>query len=156
MEQITAIVTGACLLSLAVGVVHMIRPSKAFEQQVRFLVSMLFIVCITKPFLTLEMPGFSSITDTAEAAVQCDTLADETQTQVLAATRMQTEHAVAQYLTANGITCTQVTAIMNIDGTGSISISEVSVMCSPPETAAALLQSVLGEGVTLHVAEASA
>ncbi len=155
MEQIRMIVTGACMLSLAVGIFHMIRPSKSFEQQVRFLVSLLFVACITKPFFDLELSPVSEVMDTAEVSAQSVELEAEKENQILAATGLQAQTAIVQFLSANGIPDAEVTACMHIDETGCISISEVSVMCSNAQNAASLLQSVLGEGVMLHVTEAA-
>ncbi len=156
MEQMKTVVIGACMLSLAVGLCHMIKPSRTFEKQVRFLVSMLFVICMVSPFLHLEFSDIPELLAEAEETEQSQALEEELQSQVLASTRTQTEAAIAQLLTAQGIACSEIAVTVHIDETGCISISEVSVTCDDEQKASESLRSALGEEVVLHVAEAAA
>ncbi len=154
MDQIRSIVTGACMLSLAVALVYMIKPSKNFQNQIRFLIAALFVLTMLAPFQEVDVSELSIMNRSSEAAPQTVAMDDALESELLSLTAEQTEAALLQSMTAQGIACSEIEASVHIAESGSISISEISVICSDTDAALELLRMLLGEEVTLNVTEA--
>ncbi len=154
MEQWNTVVIGACMLSIAIAIFHMIRPDQTFTRQIRFLVSLLFITSLAAPVLhlTTEAAGWNAHAEITENPHAND-LSKEMERQILT----QTEDYAAQALTAlledAGISCTEMDVTVHIDDMDSIYISEVSTVCGDYQNACRILQEQLGEDVTLSVTE---
>ncbi len=156
MDQIRSIVTGACMLSLAVALMYMIKPSKNFQNQIRFLVAALFVLTMIAPFQEVDLSEFSVMCSSTEVSAQAAAMDDTLEAELLSMTTEQTEAALLQSMTAQGIVCSEMEVSVHIAESGSISISEISVICSDTEAAYELLRMLLGEEVTLNVTEADA
>ncbi len=153
MEQIRTVILGACMLSIAVALCNMIRPSRIFERQVRFLISLLLVISITTPFLQIDYAdALEALTETAEPP-ETAVLEETLEAQLLEETALCSEAAVRSLLSQAGIACTEADVIVHIGDTGSIYISEVSVTCSDFRGASEILRENLGEEVILHVSE---
>lgn len=150
MEQLRASVTGVCMLSAAVGICTLILPGKALERQVRFLLSVLFLISIAVPLTQMELPDVSAAavpqTQAQEYAALDDAVLRETQT--------RTEAALRERLTAADIRCEALSAALYMGEDRCIYCSEVQAVCSDPDRAAAILREALGEEVSIRVAEA--
>ncbi len=153
MEEIKSVIFGACMLSLAVGVCNMVRPSRLFEKQVRFLISLLFVLCLSVPLLQIDYEGIAARLEHADALPEADSLTAAMEQQLLEETALCSEAAIRTLLEQNGIRCMQAQVSVHIDAAGSISISEVSVTCDDFRSASQLLRQQLGEGVKLCVEE---
>lgn len=153
MEQLRTIITAACMLSIAVGLCNVLKPSKLFERQVRFLISMLFAICLAAPILRIDWRAAPSELARTQMDVQAEQLTQEAQQLVLEETALQTESALRGILEDSGITCPELDVSIHIDDEQCIYISEVSAVCSNAPQAGELLRTNLGEEVTLHVTE---
>lgn len=153
MEQLRTIITAACMLSIAVGLCNILKPSKLFERQVRFLISLLFALCLAAPLLRIDWHAAPSELAAVQMEVRADQLRQDAQQLVLEETAARTENALCGILRNNGIVCPNLDAEIHIDDEQRIYISEVSAVCSDPAQAADLLRTNLGEEVTLHVTE---
>ncbi|MBQ9110750.1 MAG: hypothetical protein IJY06_05225 [Oscillospiraceae bacterium] len=153
MQQLKTIITAACMLSIAVGICNVLRPSKLFERQVRFLISLLFTLCLAAPLLRIDWHAPLPELAAGEMEMQADRLRQDAQQLILEETAVRTESALTKLLNENGIACQTVDVQVHIDDEQCIYISEVSTACSDPAQAAGLLRTNLGEEVTLHVTE---
>lgn len=155
MEQLKAVITAACLLSIAAGLCDLIRPDQQFRPQIRFLISLLFVIGLTSPLLHLDADLVLSDPLDVQQTVQEEKLADTAEALILEETARRTEDALRELLSQNGIACTEMEVSLHIDELQCISISEVRTECSDMQRGCALLEMQLGEGVTIHVAEAA-
>ncbi len=153
MEQLRTIITTACLLSIAVGLCSLLRPGRQFDKQLRFLISLLFVIGIAAPFLQIDWRMPPSAFAQIRQSEQTQMLAEETEQLILEETARKTESTLHAFLTENGIACSDLHVSIHIDETKRISISEVSTECSDRQRAYELLRTQLGEEVTLHVSE---
>lgn len=153
MEQLRTIITTACLLSIAVGLCSLLRPARQFDKQLRFLISLLFVIGIAAPFLRIDWRMPPSAFAQVQQSEQTQTLSEETEQLILTQTEQKTESTLQAFLTENGIVCSDLHVAVHIDETKRIYISEVSTECSDRQRACELLRTQLGEEVTLHVSE---
>lgn len=153
MEELRTVITAACMLSIAIGLCNMLRPSRQFEQQIRFLISLLFAVCLAGPLLRMDLTLAPPEADMVRTAIQAEQITDTAQELILTETAEKTEAALCARLAENGITCPELKAEIHIDDKQRIYISEISAVCSDTVRAGAILRSDLGEEVTLHVAQ---
>lgn len=153
MEQLRAAVLAVCMLSAAVGLITLIRPGRVLERQVRFLVSLLFVVSLTAPFLHMEVPSSLGELQAREAQAHADAITAEMEAQMLAQTQMLAADALQELLAAQGITCEEITVQAHIGENGSIYLSEVSVRCDDFAGASGVLTDALGEEVSIRVTE---
>ncbi len=153
MEQIKTIITAACLLSIAAGLCDMVRPDQQFRPQIRFLISLLFVIGLAAPLANLDADIILSGTSGMQETPQEERLSDTAQALILEETKRRTEEALCTILNQNGIACTEMEVSLHIDNAQCISISEVRTECSDMQAALALLEMQLGEGVSIHVTE---
>lgn len=153
MEQLKSVLTAACMLSLAIGLCNVIKPSRIFEKQVRFLISLLFVIGLASPLLQIDWQSSPLALAEDLQASQAEKLTQELQTQLLEETAVRTENALLEVLAADGVSCSELDVSVHIDDAQCIYISEVSVVCSDAEKANNILQASFGEEVTVHVTE---
>ncbi len=153
MEQLKTIITAACMLSIAVGLCHVLKPNKLFEQQVRFLISLLFVISLAAPLLQIDWQIRPSELAEMQDNAYTEQLTEEAANIVLHETETQAEAALQRMLAEKGIACSELTASAHIDEEQRIYISEVSAVCSHVQQTCEILRENLGEEVTLHVAE---
>lgn len=153
MEQMKSIITAACLLSIAAGICDLIRPDQQFRPQIRFLISLLFVIGIAAPLVHLDVDFVLSGASEIQGTVQEEQLSDTAEELILTETERRTEEALRTLLNRNGIACTEMEVSLHIDDGQCISISEVRTECSDMQAALALLEMQLGEGVSVHVTE---
>lgn len=153
MEQMKTIITAACLLSIAAGICDLIRPDQQFRSQIRFLISLLFVIGLAAPLANFEADFVLSGASEIEGTVQEEQLSDTAETLILEETKRRTEEVLRALLNENGIACTGMEVSLHIDDGQCISISEVRTECSDMQAALALLEIQLGEGVSIHVTE---
>lgn len=153
MEQLKIIITTACMLSLAVGLCNILKPSKIFERQVRFLTSMLFVIGISTSFLKIDWDLTPMKPVESTENVQTANLTLEAQSLILTETENQAERALHDLLKENNITCSDLQVSVHIVEGQRIYISEVSAVCNDTQHACEILRENLGEEVILHVAE---
>ncbi len=153
MEQMKTIITAACLLSITASICDLIRPDQQFRPQIRFLISLLFVIGLAAPLAYLDadfmLSGVSGLQETAQE----EQLSDTAEALILEETERRTEEALCTLLQENGIVCTEMKVSLHIDDGQRISISEVRTECSDMQAALALLEMQLGEGVSIHVTE---
>lgn len=149
MEQLRASVTGVCMLSAAVGICTLLRPGKELERQVRFLISVLFLLSIIVPLTQMELPAW-----TAEETVQA---ADSTafESALLRETQTRTEDALRERLTEAGISCEALSVTLYMGEDRCIYCSEVQAVCSEPDSVYTVLREALGEEAVIRVTEAA-
>ena len=153
MEQLRASVLGACMLSAAVGMVSILQPGKRLDRQIRFLISLLFVISLASPFLRMDEPGLPELPAVQGDSAQTAALENTFEEQLLAETKRLGETALRERLAAAGIGCTALEAQVHIDGDGRIYFSEVTAECDQLAAACAVLQEALGEEVSIHVTE---
>ncbi len=153
MNEIKAVLTAACMVSLAVGLCHALKPSQLFEKQVRFLISLLFVLGLVSPVLTIDWRTMAAFMQETPAAAENAQLETQLQSQLLEETAVRTETALRELLASNGIRCTEMDVSVHIDETNCICISEVSTVCSGVGRTTDILREQLGGEVTIHAAE---
>ncbi len=154
MERLREAVLGACMLSTAVGIVSLIRPSRLLDRQIRFLISLLFVICLTVPFVQMDVPDLPEFLSGDHSAEPSEALQNALDTQLTAEAARRAEAVLKEQLTQAGITCTSLHAGVHIAEDGSIYISEVSAECSDLASACRVLEELLGKEVTICVTEA--
>jgi len=142
LETLRNSVLSVCLLSIAVSVCLLICPDTALQKQVRFLISLLFIISLILPFKNLSFP------DSLEAIQQ-----ERSDTAMQEVTEQSLETALKSVLAQNGIHCSETEVAVHIDETHCISITDVNVTCDNFQNAVHLLKEILGEEVAIHVTE---
>ncbi len=153
MNALKTILTAACMVSLAVGLCHALKPSHLFEKQVRFLISLLFVIGLVSPILNIDWRSALAFTQEIPAAAENPQLETQLQAQLLEETAARTETALRELLALNGIRCTEMDVSVHIDEMNCICISEVSIVSSDVRKTTDILQEQLGEEVTIHAAE---
>lgn len=156
MEQIRELVGGVCMLSLAVGLCSLMGIGKALERQIRFILSLLFLLALILPFKELDIRELGDLSLFAEQEVHAGELTEELNRQMAEETRKQICSSVGQLLTDAGFSWEKVDASVHIDETGCIYISEVHVLCRDARGAEELLQPIFGEEAKIYVEEPAA
>lgn len=142
IESLKASVISVCLLSISVAVCTLICPDAVLAKQVRFLISLLFIISLAVPLTNLEFPV--SMTEIQQ---------ERSQESVTAVTQKYAEEALYLLLTQEGISCSELHVTVHIDENQSISISEVNAVCDDFQKACRVLEQALGEEAEIHVTE---
>ena len=151
MEQMRAGILSICMLSTAIGICSLLRPEQTLGRQLRFLLSMLLLIGLAVPLLQLRLPASAF---SGEAFLQQQEEHREAfEERLLLETQKQTETALRERLSAEGITCTMLSVTLHRAEDGSIYCSEVQLSCNAPERAAALLRTLLGEEVSICAGE---
>jgi hypothetical protein len=153
MESLKNVVAGACMLSMAVGICSLIRPSRLLERQVRFLISLLFVASFTAPLLQMDFSGSLSELSSALRTEQTAGLEDAVEESLLSETRSRAEEALRELLSEAGISVSELSVTVHIDESDSIYLSEVNVTCGDYQKTCEVLQEALGEEVTIRVTE---
>lgn len=156
MEQCKAIIISACMLSITVGLCNALKPGMILEKQIRFLISMLFVIGLAGGILKLRQEGIRIPYQVCSEEIQTKELTGAVQETILERIKIQTERALQELLAENGISCKDLSAEIHIDEGQRIYISEVSAECNQTEFACEILQVHLGEEVVLHVTEMAA
>ena len=151
MERLRAGILSICMLSTAVAVCTLLRPEQALGKQLRFLLSLLLIIGLAVPLLQIRLPE-EAFSESAFALQQAENRA-AFEDRILQETQARTEAALRERLTAAGITCTALTAVLHRTEDGCIYCSEVQAACSKPERAAAVLREALGEEAEIIAGE---
>lgn len=141
------------MLSMAAGLCAMLLPEHVFTKQMRFLLSLLFVTALAAPFCEMKKSGLaiSELLDMTEDTMALRT--EQLQEECMAQVQNQTESVIEQMLSAEGILCEEVKAIVHMDEENRIYISEVSVQCGDAQRAETLLKSAFGEEVVIDAAE---
>ena len=153
MEGLRSAVLGACMLSTAVGIVTMLRPKGTMTRQIRFLLSVLFVLSLAVPLLHLELPDTLDVIETAPARAAEETADAALRQTVLTEARQRTAAALVALLEGAGIRCDRLEADVYIGADDRIYCSEVRAECADMAAACRLLREALGEEVTLYVTE---
>ncbi len=153
MEQLKTLITMSCMLSITVGICNILKPSALFERQIRFLISMLFVIGLAAPLVNIEwkLTPITSRENTVNA--QTASLTQQAQDLILSQTAAHTETALEELFNLNGIKCSELQVTAHIDEGQCIYISEVSTVCSDSQRACEILRTNLGEEVILRVTE---
>jgi len=142
MEQLHSAVLSICLLSICTAVCTLFCPESSLTKQVRFLISLLFIIGLAVPLTNLEFP---------ESLIQIQE--QNSQETALAVTKKSAEQALLFLLSEEQIHCSDLQVDVHIDGNQRIMISDVSVVCDDYQNACRVLREALGEETELHVTE---
>lgn len=142
LETLKSSVLSVCMLSTAVAICMLICPDTALEKQVKFLISLLFMISLAVPLMQLEFP------ESLEEMQQT-----QAETSALSLTQSCAEEALQLLLAQEGITCTELHVSVHIADDQSISITEVSAVCDDYQNACRVLENALEEGTALYVTE---
>lgn len=142
LETIQSSVLAVCMLSIAVSLCLLICPDNALQKQVRFLISLLFVISLILPFKNLTFP------DSLEALQ-----IEQSDRSALQAAEFSVRNALVSILNQNGISCSEPEITLHIDENHCISISEVRLTCDNYQDAVRLLNQMLGEEVSIHVSQ---
>lgn len=153
MEQLRTSVLSICMLSAAVGICSLLKPGKALERQIRFLISVMFVISLAAPLLQIEIPHELSVFCEEQMQVRESEFTAEMDARVLSEAKLRIEQALTEQLAAAGITCTKIEATLYIDSEGCIYCSDIDAECSDFAGACAVLEAALGEGVNISVTE---
>ena len=144
MEGIKNAVVSVCMLSCAVSLFSLAAPGKALAGQMRFLVSLLFAVCIAVPLLHLELPPDLETLASDAHRVQTEETERLVRESVIRETQDYTAQALREALTRAGIACTELDVQVHIDENDCIHISKVTATCDDFAGANTLLSDLLG------------
>lgn len=153
MDRFQTIITTACMLSITIGLCNALKPTAIFEKQIRFLISMIFVLCISAPILQLRKGTISFFVPKYNMQIQSAELTEQVHQSILDKTAEQINAALQELLRRNGIICTKLDVRVHIDEGQRIYISEVSAECDQPDHACEILRASLGEEVILHVSQ---
>ncbi|MBE6854426.1 MAG: hypothetical protein E7501_02090 [Ruminococcus sp.] len=152
MEQIGQTVACACAVGISLTVAEYLIPSAKFQKQLRLIFSLLLMLGLILPFAR----NLTALPDSVAAAEQTAApAADEFESLLSEETSLQLCRSLADSLAENGVSVSGITADVHISGDGRITISEVRLSCSDPQTAERVLVQLLGEGVALEITEGS-
>lgn len=153
MDQLKAILTTACLLSLTIGLCNVLKPGVIFEKQIRFIISLIFVLGLVSPILSLKSDGVCVTFAKSSGEVNAQSLTEQMYDEILIITEDKTETALLELLSSNGVECEDLQIQAHIDEGQCIYISEVSVVCDEPQRTCEILRESLGEEVVLHVSQ---
>ncbi len=142
LDSFRSSVLSVCLLSTAVSVCLMICPDNALKKQVKFLLSLLFVISLAMPFRDFRIPSAPGVSQQEQA--------DRT---VLHLTEQTVRETLETLLAEKQIFCREIQVNLHIDSAGCISITDIRVCCDQPQEAEQLLHEVLGEGVAVDVSQ---
>lgn len=142
LESLKTSIIAVCMLSIAVAVCTLVCPNAVLAKQVKFLISLLFIISLAVPLTNLEFP-----VDLLEIQQE------RSQESAQAVTQKYAEEALYLLLTQEEISCSELQVTVHIDENQSISISEVNAVCDDFQKACRVLEQALGEEVEIHVTE---
>ncbi len=152
MENIKSAVLAACMVSAGVGMLSALSPGGALGRQMKWIVSLLFAVCLAVPLHNTELPTLDLLAE-QEINAQNELAEEQLREQIMAETRKKLEYALKQALSEQGIRCDSLSAELHIDETGCIHISKVTAVCSDFAGANALLADLLGKEAEIVVTE---
>lgn len=153
MESIRNAILTACMLSACIGMLSALSPGGTLARQMKFLVSLVFAVCLALPFTQMELPPALETLVTQEAEAQQAQAEAMLRDEVLAETKTRLEASLTEALAAQGITCESLTAELHMEETGCIHITRVTAVCSDFAGANAVLSDLLGEEAEIVVTE---
>lgn len=142
METLQSSVLAVCMLSIAVAVCMLICPNTVLQKQIRFLISLLFVISLALPLKQIEFP------DSLEQMQR-----ERSQQTVQEVTEHSVEDTLNTLLAQNAVLCQELNVTVHIDENYCISITDVSVICDDVQHAVEIMKEVLGEGVEIHAAE---
>lgn len=141
MSLKTAVIS-VCMLSIAVAVCTLVTPNTALAKQVRFLISLLFIISFAVPLTDLEFPVSMS-----------EVQQKQSQETVQAVTQKYTENALRLLLEQEQVSCSELHVTVHINEDQSISIREVTAVCDDFQKACYVLEQALGEEAEIRVTQ---
>ncbi|MDE6729509.1 MAG: hypothetical protein K2J71_01875 [Oscillospiraceae bacterium] len=144
LESLKSAVISVCMLSIAVAICTLILPDTTLTKQVRFLISLLFIISLAVPLADLEFP----------VSMQ-EIQQEQSQETAQAVTELYLKNALLALLEQEQIVCEELEVTVHIDESGSISIREVEVnaLCDDFQKACRVLEQALGEEAEIHVTQ---
>ena len=142
IENLKSAVLSVCMISICVAVCTLICPDTVLTKQVRFLISLLFIISLAVPLTDIEFP---------ESLVQIQE--QKAQESAVSVTKECAERALLLLLSQADISCTELHVTVHIDEHQRISITEVSAVCDDYQNTCRILHEAVGEGAELHVTQ---
>ncbi len=152
MEHIRESILSACMLSASVGILSLIYPA-VLDRQIKFLMSMLFLVSMITPFIGMEFPTESAIVTAEQIQQGTIRLSDKVQESILQESQKRICEAVTEKLNSAGITCQSVEVELHMNDENCIYCSEVTVECDNFADACRILNALFGEEVKICVTE---
>ena len=152
MEHIRESVLAACLLSASAGILSLIYPA-VLDRQIKFLMSMLFLVSMITPFVGMEFPTESTIVTAEQIEQGTVKLFDTVQQTILQESEKRICEAVTEKLNSAGITCQSVEVQLHMNEENCIYCSEVKAECDNFADACRILNALFGEEVKISVTE---
>ncbi len=135
-------VLAVSMLSIAVAICLLICPDNTLQKQVKFFISLLFVISLILPFKNITFP------ESLE-----DIQAEQAEQSALQAAENCVKQAVKHILLENQISCSEISVQLHINEQNCISISDVSVTCDNLQNAGKILRQILGEEVSIDVSQ---
>ncbi len=142
IETLKSSVLSVCLLSISVALCTLLCPNAGLMKQVRFLISLLFLISLAVPLTDLTPPE-----DLTQIQNQ------QAQESAIAVTKQCAEQALYQLLEDSQIHCTDLCVTVHIDENQRIIINKVSAVCDDFQNACRVLHEALGEEAEICVTE---
>ena len=152
MEHFRESILSVCMLSASIGILSLIYPS-ALDRQIKFLMSMLFLVSMITPFVGMEFPTESAIVTAEQIEQGKIRLSDKLQETVLKESEKRICEAVKEKLNSAGIRCDRVEVELHMNDENCIYCSEVKAECDNFADACRILNALFGEEVEICVTQ---
>lgn len=153
MEAFKSITASVCMLSLAFSALSGVCATQKYAQAIRVIFVSITILCVIKPIASGEM-SFSSLLEIGDNSQISPASADEV---IDEAVRLQAQYNIeecaCQILSDYEIEYEDLQFDVNIDSSGSISISNISLKSDSPLTAEYALKKLFGDNAEIEVTE---
>ncbi len=145
MELLKKVILSACFLSIVISLADSIKPGESFARQLKLIFSLLFIsgivVSAANCEFELDIPA-SAGTEELEGYESISEAADKV---VLSAAEESVIDMTGRILTSQGISYEKISADINMNEDGSISINEIGYCGSEFEKASAAIKSNIAD-----------
>lgn len=156
MDGFKELVLVICIASLGLTLYKMLSPNKAFDKQLKFLISLYFLFAVLSPFLSGKI-SFALPANAAYAeGFDYSNLEEKVFAQLESSTAKNIEGDLTDMLAKNDITAQEISVDVNISKDYSISINEIQLVLNPGATLSAdeikaLVEKEVGENPNIIV-----
>ena len=128
METIKAAVAAACFVGIAISAADIIKPSEAFNKQVKFIFTLIFLISILTPFISGSVNLTLSAIDTEPFLYRRERFDARLDGEMKRLTEEKLAEAVGDKLKAEGLDWKIIKVNVNISDNSDISINYVRLV----------------------------
>lgn len=146
MNTIKLMVGTACFIGIAISIADAIKPSEKFNNQIRMIFSLVFLLSILTPIVTNGF-DFSINQDVISTnGSQYSEMESVVDNQIKLITENNIANSLVLKLTESGIECKEINVSINIEDSSGISINSIELDSDDNEKSKKIISTLLSIG----------